>query len=123
MAIVTAALTTTAADLESGPDWVEVLESGATIVGFYRLRRRTELAWLEDLFIDPPFMGKGYGRRLFLRAAEVARGWGAGVMEFESDPFAEPFYLRLGAERVAMSPSSLVPGRSLPLMRYALELR
>lgn len=123
MAIVTPALTMTPAELESSDDWVEVLESGAAILGFYRLRRRTELAWLEDLFIDPPYMGKGHGRRLFLRAAEVARGWGLGVMEFESDPFAEPFYLRLGAERVAMSPSTLVPGRSLPLMRYALALR
>ena len=65
-------------------------------------------------------MGRGFGRRLFLRAAHVAREWGLGVMEFESDPYAEPFYLRLGAKRVAMSPSSLVPGRSLPLMRYRL---
>ncbi len=57
---------------------------------------------------------------LFERAAEVGRGWGLGVMEFESDPFAEPFYLHLGAERVSMSPSTLVPGRSIPLMRFAL---
>jgi hypothetical protein len=43
-----------------------------------------------------------------------------GVMEFESDPFAEGFYLKLGAECVGMSPSLLLPGRSIPLMRYAL---
>jgi len=37
-----------------------------------------------------------------------------------SDPGAEGFYLGLGAERVGMSPSTLLPGRSIPLMRYAL---
>ena len=120
MAVVTPALTTTAAELERPCEHVEVLEAGGSLLGFYRLRRLTELAFLDDLFVDPAAVGRGYGRRLFQRAAEVARGWGYGVMEFESDPFAERFYLALGAERVAMSPSSLVPGRSLPLMRYAL---
>ena len=85
-----------------------------------RLRRLTELAFLDDLFVDPGAMGQGLGRRLFLRAAEVAREWGYGVLELESDPYAERFYLRLGCERVAMSPSALVPGRSIPLMRYTL---
>jgi hypothetical protein len=41
-------------------------------------------------------------------------------MEFESDPNAEPFYRHLGAERVGTTDSELVPGRTLPLMRYAL---
>jgi GNAT superfamily N-acetyltransferase len=122
MSAVTPSLTTTAADLERPADHVEVLELGGSLLGFYRLRRLTELAFLGDLFVHPRAMGRGHGRRLFLRAADVARGWGYGVMELESDPCAEDFYLALGAERVAMSPSSLVPGRSLPLMRYALAV-
>ena len=66
-------------------------------------------------------MGQGYGRCLFERAAAVARGWALGVMEFEADPHAEPFYLHLGAERVGVSPSAAIPGRAVPLMRYALR--
>ena len=65
-------------------------------------------------------MGRGYGRLLFERAVGIGRGWGMGVLEFESDPFAEPFYLGLGAVRVGMSPSTIIPGRAVPLMRYAL---
>lgn len=118
---VTPALTYGPADLSDPAVCVEVGEVGVELLGFYRLRRRTELAWLEDLFVDPSAMGQGIGRRLFLRAAEVAQSWGLGVMEWESDPFAEPFYRHLGAEGVAMSPSTLIPGRSLPLMRYALR--
>ena len=38
-------------------------------------------------------------------------------MELEADPFAEPFYLHLGAVRVGMSPVTVVPGRAVPLMR------
>lgn len=110
----------TPADLARPADRVEVLEADGHLLGVIRLRRRTELAFLEDLWLDPSAMGRGLGRRLFERAAEIARGWGKGVMEFESDPHAEPFYLRLGAERVGMSPSTAIPGRAVPLMRYAL---
>ena len=121
MATMLPALTTTVSDLELPRTHVEVLEEDGRLLGYFRLRRRTELAFLEDLFVDPDVMGRGLGSQLFERAADVARGWGLGVLEFESDPFAESFYLRLGAERVGMSPSALMPGRSIPLMRYALR--
>ena len=117
---MTPVMTLTSADLIRPADHVEVCQADGRPVGFFRLRRRTELAWLEDLWIDPPAMGQGYGRRAFERAADVARGWGKGVMEWESDPFAEPFYLHLGGTREGMSPSQSLPGRAIPLMRYAL---
>ncbi len=120
MALVGPSLTCAPADLGVAAERVEVLEADGRLLGFFRLRRLTELAFLDDLFVDPTAMRRGVGRRLFLRAAEVAREWGYGMLEFESDPYAERFYLRLGCERVAMSPSALVPGRSIPLMRYAL---
>lgn len=108
----------TSEDIEA--DHVEVLESALGLVGFLRLQRRPDEAWLEDLFIDPQAVWKGHGRRLFERAAELSRGWGYAVMRFESDPHAEPFYLAMGAERVGLSASSLIPGRALPLMSFGL---
>jgi GNAT superfamily N-acetyltransferase len=105
-------------DIEA--DHVEVLESEHGLVGFLRLQRRPDEAWLEDLFIDPQAVRKGHGQRLFERAAELSRVWGYAVMRFESDPYAEPFYLALGAERAGLSASSLIPGRALPLMSYKL---
>ena len=120
MAATSPAMSLEPEDLERPTDRVEVLEMEGELLGLFRLRRHTELAFLEDLFVDPAAMGRGYGRMLFERAAEVGRDWGLGVMEFESDPYAESFYRHLGAERVSMSPSTLVPGRSIPLMRFAL---
>jgi GNAT superfamily N-acetyltransferase len=101
-------------------DHVEVLASEAGLIGFLRLQRRTDEAWLEDLFIDPGFVRSGHGRLLFEHAAQVARDWGYATMGFESDPYAESFYLGLGAERVSLSASTLLPGRDLPLMSYRL---
>ena len=119
--VMTPVMSFTRADLEHLRARVEVLESEGHLLGVLRLWRRTELAFLEDLWLDPPAMGQGLGRRMFARAAEIARGWGKGVMEWESDPFAEPFYLHLGAERVGMSPSETIPGRAIPLMRITLR--
>jgi GNAT superfamily N-acetyltransferase len=120
MAALTPELTFTPADLVRERDHIEVLDSSDDLLGVLRLCWRTEIAFLEDLWIDPEAMGRGYGRLLFERSVEVARSWGKGVMELEADPFAEPFYLHLGAVRVSMSPVTVVPGRSVPLMRYSL---
>ena len=120
MAVLTPELTFRQADLEDERTRVEVLESDGRLVGALRMRRRTELAYLEDLWIDPDDIGHGYGRIGFERACEIGRCWGKGVMELEADPHAEPFYLHLGAVRVGMSPVAVVPGRAVPLMRVAL---
>ena len=120
MAALRPELTFCQADLDDPRTCVEVLEVDGELIGAIRMRRRTELACLEDLWVDPEAIGQGYGRIGFERACEIGRGWGKGVMELEADPFAEPFYLHLGAVRVGMSPVTVVPGRAVPLMRYAL---
>ena len=120
MAALDDELTFRQADLDDARTRVEVLELGGRLIGAIRMRRRTELAYLEDLWIDPAAIGLGYGRIGFGRACEIGREWGKGVLELEADPNAEAFYLHVGCQRVAMSPVSSVPGRAVPLMRYAL---
>ena len=97
-----------------------MLEVQAPLIGAIRMRRSTDHSVLEDLWVVPGANGQGSGRIGFERACDIGRGWGKGVMELEADPFAEPFYLHLGAVRVGMSPVTVVPGRAVPLMRYAL---
>lgn len=120
MAALIPELTFQQADLEDERTRVEVLEVDGRLTGALRMRRRTELAYLEDLWIDPEAIGHGYGRIGFERSCAIGREWGKGVMELEADPFAEPFYAHVGAVRVAMSPVLQVPGRAVPLMRYTL---
>jgi predicted N-acetyltransferase YhbS len=66
-------------------------------------------------------MGRGIGRALFLHAVNKARELGARTLYIESDPNAEGFYLRMGANRVGVV-SGKVAGlfRELPLLAYEL---
>ena len=54
---------------------------------------------LEHLWVLPPFMRQGVGGALFRHAMNKARELGCVSVKIESDPFAEPFYLRMGCER------------------------
>jgi len=57
--------------------------------------------YLEDLFVRPTVRGKGYGRSLLERLAQIAQERGCGRMEWAvlnwNDP-AIQFYKKLGAE-------------------------
>ena len=56
--------------------------------------------YLEDLFIRPSVRGKGYGRALLIRLAQIARDRRCGRMEWAVLDWNEPaiqFYKKLGA--------------------------
>ncbi len=57
--------------------------------------------YLEDLFVRPEKRGHGYGRRLLVRLAQIARARGCGRMEWSVLDWNEPaigFYQKLGAK-------------------------
>jgi GNAT superfamily N-acetyltransferase len=98
---------------------VYVVEEDGRALGFYQLKDVDGLCWLEDLFIEPDAMGKGCGKLLFEHAMQMAREQGYGAIEWESDPNAEAFYLKMGAESIGAKPVG-VHGRLLPIMRIRL---
>lgn len=56
--------------------------------------------WLEDLFVDPAARGKGLGKALLCRVAEIARQRGCARLEWSVLDWNEPsigFYHSLGA--------------------------
>lgn len=56
--------------------------------------------YLEDLFVRPAVRGKGYGRALLVRLAQLARERECGRMEWAVLDWNKPaiqFYLKLGA--------------------------
>ena len=56
--------------------------------------------YLEDLFVRPALRGKGYGRALLVRLAQIARERDCGRMEWAVLDWNEPaiqFYRKLGA--------------------------
>ena len=59
--------------------------------------------YLEDLFVKPEKRGKGYGRALLERLAQIAKERGCGRMEWAVLDWNEPaiqFYRKLGAKAI-----------------------
>jgi GNAT superfamily N-acetyltransferase len=104
-------------------DEVHVLETAGTRIGWYRVRFDGDRAELEDLWVEPAFIGLGHGRSLFEHAVMVARRGGANRLEWDAEPFAEGFYTAMGGHEFTRSPSAVVPGRTLPRMRLRLVAR
>jgi GNAT superfamily N-acetyltransferase len=65
-------------------------------VGWSALILKGDVCWLDDLWIEPEWIGKGLGRRLFEQAAERGRQLGASRMEWEAERHALGFYEKLG---------------------------
>jgi len=77
-----------------------VSESDGRPVGLAALIPRGEVGWLEDLWVEPAWIGRGVGRALFEHVAAEARQRGARRLEWEAEPNAQGFYEHLGATYV-----------------------
>ena len=98
-----------------------VSEEDGAIGGFYGLRATGTRVTLDYLYVDPATIGRGIGTRLWDHALSEARTTGAAEITIEADPNGEPFYLSRGARRIGEAPSGSIPGRSLPLLAFALD--
>jgi len=101
-------------------DWpVYLAEDNGEIAGFYGFRRNQGEVFLHDLFIEPKWIGQGVGKQLWQHALQTASDEQYGKFLIESDPFAEEFYIKMGAKRIGeiVSPGS---HRALPLLEFTL---
>ena len=106
-------------DVDRHEVWVLESSSG-TPIGYHRVISG-DPAELEDLWVDPSSIGSGAGRLLFEHAVEVARRGSASALEIDADPNAVGFYERMGAVQIGETPSTLIPGRTLPRLRILLD--
>ena len=105
--------------IKSNPTFVIEVE-GSTI-GFYSLEYvSASEAELGYLFVEPMFIGKGYGRKLMAHAQQKARDLGYSQIVIQGDPNAEQFYRAAGGSVVGTRKSTSIPDRELPLFRIAL---
>jgi GNAT superfamily N-acetyltransferase len=77
-----------------------VAEHEGEPVGWASLIPRGKVGWLEDLWIEPSWIGCGVGSLLFQNVADRARELGAERLEWEAEPNARGFYERMGATYV-----------------------
>jgi GNAT superfamily N-acetyltransferase len=97
-----------------------VLDEGSTITGFYGLSGQPPRGEIEFLFVEPEGVRSGRGRRLARHLLALARSLGFEEMDVSADPFAERFYMAMGAVRIAEVPSDAIPDRLIPRLRFSL---
>jgi len=113
-------------ELTVTPDYIESCtvvagELDSKLIGFYSLLLREEGWWLDHFWIEPAVHKMGYGKQQFGNAVSTARSLGVTSLRILSDPFAEQFYLRMGAERVGQKESEFIPGLYLPILKYSVD--
>lgn len=101
--------------------WVVVAELDGDVAGVAAIAPDGPDFEVAVFFVDPPFMGKGVGGALFKALIARARLKRVGRLTILSDPHAESFYRKMGAQRVGTEPSDAIAGRSLPLLEIDLS--
>ena len=97
-------------------------EKDEEVLGFYKLKNLGgETILLEALFVDPKAIGKGVGRALLEHAKRTAKKCGGFALEAQSDPYAEPFYVAMGATVTGRKESGSIAGRFLPMINIQLD--
>ena len=112
-------LTVTPEFIQAG--YTFVAEARQELLGFVGMKPLGTLAMeVHHFWVLPEHMGRHVGRALWERAILVSQQLGRNCIELDSDPNAEAFYERMGAQCVGTTPS--VPaGRLLPRMRFRLD--
>ena len=96
-----------------------------TVAGYYLLTPKLDAERpcmeLEALFVLPEFMGQGVGRALFEDAVAQAKSRDCEAIDIQSDPSAESFYKKMGAEKYGETPSHSIADRKLPQLLYLVQ--
>jgi ribosomal protein S18 acetylase RimI-like enzyme len=119
MEIWTSQLTFSADYFRENESWVAADEEGP--MAFYTLLNHNGIAWIENLWVMPEFIGLGIGRQLFRHALGIARKRGYTRLQLEADPNAIGFYEKMGMHKIGERRSE-VDGqpRVLPIMEMNL---
>jgi GNAT superfamily N-acetyltransferase len=97
-----------------------VAEIDGSPVGWAALKQPVDgLCVLEELWVEPEWMGRGVGAQLFRHAVERARELGAHRLEWVSEPGAVGFYEKMGGHPVRQEVSRSF-GHRMPVMSLDL---
>jgi ribosomal protein S18 acetylase RimI-like enzyme len=112
-------LTFPPAYFEENESWAAEVDH--TPIAFYTLLEKDGIAWLENLWVSPEFIGIGVGKHLFWDALERCRPRGYKSVRLEADPNAMGFYEKMGMKKLGERVSE-VEGRAriLPIMEIQL---
>ena len=120
MAACRAELTVTEQDVARDEFWVS-LDAHHAIAGFVHTVVADAEMEVLALFVAPPAMRRGHGRRLWDMIEQRARAQHCAKIGLDADPYAADFYRKMGLTVVGEVPSGSIPGRMLPRMAKLLD--
>lgn len=97
-----------------------IIEDGENIVGFYGVINNWNEAFLEYFFIEPKYIGKGYGKLLWNYLIEDCKNLGIKEFDLVTSPQAKEFYIKMGAIPCGEVESLLEKGRIIPHLIYTV---
>ena len=100
-----------------------VYEEQGRALATYGLDIDGSMADIAFFYVDPSALRRGIGSEMWRHLLDECRRQGIAKITIVSDPNAERFYLSLGAQPVGTVASESIPGRRLPTLEYALEVR
>lgn len=90
------------------------------VPGYYSFfEQSSKMVKLDNLFVDPDFIGLGFGGQLIEDFMSKSRQLKFQTMTLDADPHAESFYKKYGFQSVGRLATS-IPGRYLPVMELQL---
>ena len=98
-----------------------VVELNKEIVGFWLQEIRSDLSETR-FYIKKNFVKRGIGSSLWSYVSKkLVIEYSLDYITFISDANAQEFYKKLGAVKIDETPSYILPGVNLPIMRYNLK--
>jgi len=90
------------------------------VIGYYAyIIEEKEIARLDNLFVLPEYIGKGFGKYLVNDFLERMRKQEIKKIILDSEPNATEFYLRIGFEKIGEFETS-IKNRFMPIMEMKL---
>ncbi len=89
------------------------------IIAVYAFCTLAGVTELEHFWLAPEFIGLGVGQQMFQHLTKQLKIRGKRSLKIVSDPNAAGFYKRMGAKRIAVTPSKPA-GRMLPVFEWSV---
>ncbi|AOY74908.1 GNAT family N-acetyltransferase [Clostridium formicaceticum] len=94
---------------------------GKEIIGFYGILSTETETSLEFLYIEPTFIGKGYGKLLWTHMVSICRCHGIKEIALVTSPQAKEFYSKMGAKYIGDVDSIVAENKKVPKFIYKIE--
>jgi GNAT superfamily N-acetyltransferase len=98
-----------------------IIEEYNNIIGFYGVLIENDMASLEYFFIEPEYIGQGYGKLLWNHLVKHSKIIGIKEFIIVTSPQAQEFYIKMGAVTCGEIESLLKKGRIIPKLIYTVE--